>query len=76
MMDVGSGGGYYTNKSPKMLLHELCQKQKYGKPRYVNRKADDGKSTCKVSPLDILCHHDGQHAAIAVCKPLAQSGQH
>lgn len=34
LMDVGSGAGYYAAKSPKLLLHEWCLKEKLPKPRY------------------------------------------
>jgi hypothetical protein len=34
MFDVGSAGGYYTEKSPKLMLHEWCTQQKRPKPKY------------------------------------------
>jgi hypothetical protein len=34
MFDVGSSGGYYTEKSPKLMLHEWCTQQKRPKPKY------------------------------------------
>jgi hypothetical protein len=34
MMDVGSRGGYYSEKSPKLLLYEWCQRQKRPRPKF------------------------------------------
>ncbi|QDZ20021.1 DExH-box ATP-dependent RNA helicase [Chloropicon primus] len=48
-MDVGSRGGYYTQKTPKMFLHEWCQKQKRPIPKYHPKQQGEGdKWTCKV----------------------------
>lgn len=33
-MDVGSRGGYYSEKSPKLLLYEWCQRQKRPRPKF------------------------------------------
>ena len=42
MMDVGSRGGYFTEKSPKMLLLEWCQSNSRGKPRYRAKAVGGG----------------------------------
>eukprot|EP00883_Tetradesmus_obliquus_P006330 jgi/Sobl393_1/16814/SZX72388.1 len=34
MFDVGSRGGFYTEKSPKLLLHEWCMQQKRPRPKF------------------------------------------
>jgi hypothetical protein len=34
MFDVGSRGGFYTEKSPKLLLHEWCAQQKRPRPKF------------------------------------------
>ena len=34
MMDVNSQGGYYSEKSPKLLLHEYCIANKRPRPKY------------------------------------------
>lgn len=47
LMEVGSKGGYYSGKSPKLLLHELCLKEKV-KPRYKAVEAGPGLWRCKV----------------------------
>lgn len=47
MMDVGSRSGYYSAKSPKLLLHELCLKEKV-KPRYKAIPTEGGLWRCKV----------------------------
>ena len=41
-MDVGSRGGYFTEKSPKMLLLEWCQSNSRGKPRYRAKAVGGG----------------------------------
>lgn len=48
MMDVGARGGYFDEKSPKLLLHEWCTRNKRPKPRYVAQKAPGGQHGCKV----------------------------
>eukprot|EP00884_Botryococcus_braunii_P007206 jgi/Botrbrau1/16487/Bobra.0142s0081.1 len=48
MMDVGAKAGYYTEKSPKMMLQEWCTQQKRARPRYVLQKLDGGVFGCKV----------------------------
>ena len=50
MMEVGSKAGYYTSKSPKMILHEWCNRDKRVKPRYKAIAMDDGTFRCKVTP--------------------------
>ena len=49
-MDVNARAGFYTEKSPKMLLHEWCIAQKRPTPRYRVTPADDagGVMRCKV----------------------------
>lgn len=34
MFDVGSRGGFYTEKAPRLMLHEWCTQQKRPKPKY------------------------------------------
>lgn len=49
MMDVGAKAGYYTEKSPKMMLLEWCQQQKRPTPRYRTTAAEgDSAGKCKV----------------------------
>ena len=49
MMDVGAKAGYYTEKSPKMMLLEWCQQQKRSTPRYRSTAADGAVAAkCKV----------------------------
>lgn len=43
MFDVGSAGGYYTEKSPKLMLHEWCTQQKRPKPKYKAVRIDPDK---------------------------------
>jgi hypothetical protein len=43
MFDVGSAGGYYTEKSPKLMLHEWCTQQKRPKPKYKAVAVDPEK---------------------------------
>ena len=58
MMDVGSRAGYYSAKSPKLLLHELCQKEKV-KPRYKATEAGNGMWKCKVGAARRLGRRNG-----------------
>jgi hypothetical protein len=52
MMEVGSRAGYYTSKSPKMILHEWCNRANLPKPRYKAIPMEDGCFRCKVlAPL-------------------------
>ena len=48
MMEVGSRAGYYTSKSPKMILHEWCNRANRPKPRYKPIAMEDGQFRCKV----------------------------
>ncbi|KAG2486676.1 hypothetical protein HYH03_014607 [Edaphochlamys debaryana] len=48
VMTLNSRAGYYTSKSPSMLLHEWVQKEKRPKARIVPRQVEGGKWTCKV----------------------------
>lgn len=47
-LQPGSKGGYFTEKSPKMLLLEWCQQQKRQKPRYKVMAAGAIGLRCKV----------------------------
>jgi dsRNA-specific ribonuclease len=47
-MEVGSSAGYYTSKSPQMILHEWCRRQNRPKPRYKVLPGEDGQFRCKV----------------------------
>jgi hypothetical protein len=47
-MDVGVRGGYFDEKSPKLLLAEWCQRAKRPHPRYVPQQAGGGAWGCKV----------------------------
>ena len=49
MMEVGSRAGYYTSKSPKMILHEWCNRANRPKPRYKAIATEDGRFRCKVA---------------------------
>jgi dsRNA-specific ribonuclease len=63
MMEVGSSAGYYTSKSPQMILHEWCRRQNRPKPRYKVLPGEDGQFRCKVRACGvtdnfiILIHH-------------------
>ena len=48
MMEVGSRAGYYTSKSPKMILHEWCNRANRPNPRYKAIATEDGRFRCKV----------------------------
>ncbi len=54
-MEVGSRAGYYTSKSPKMILHEWCNRANRPKPRYKAIITEDGRFRCKVSDLFPRC---------------------
>ena len=54
-MQPGSKGGYYTEKSPKMLLLEWCQQQNRQKPRYKVMAAGAKGLRCKVRPTQLAC---------------------
>ena len=47
-MQPGSKGGYYTDKSPMLLLMEWCQQQKRVKPRYKDLPIAAGLHKCRV----------------------------
>ena len=75
-MDVNARAGFYTEKSPKMLLHEWCIAQKRPTPRYRVTPADDGGGAmrCKVAQfcLVTLCSNlqfplDGRNATTDWC---------
>ena len=46
-MDVGAKAGFYTEKSPKMLLHEWCVQKKRPTPRYRITGAEEGEQITK-----------------------------
>jgi ATP-dependent RNA helicase DHX57 len=49
IMDLNSKAGYYTSKSPKMLLHEWCLKEKLPRPKYKTISVDGGsKFKCRI----------------------------
>lgn len=48
LMDIGSRAGYYEAKSPKLLLHEWCLREKAPRPRYRASQAEGGLWKCKV----------------------------
>lgn len=48
-MEIGSKAGYYSSKSPKMILHEWCARDKRLKPRYKAIAMDGGRFRCKVT---------------------------
>ena len=48
LMDVGSKAGFYEAKSPKLLLHEWCLREKAPRPRYRPSEAEGGLWKCKV----------------------------
>ncbi len=60
-MQPGSKGGYYTEKSPKMLLLEWCQQQKRPKPRYKVLAAAADTMRCKVSLFNRHVHKSIVH---------------
>ena len=55
IMDIGSAGGYYDFKSPKLILHEWLLKEKAPRARYKTLPGPSGASSwlCKV----VLPHH-------------------
>ncbi len=60
-MQPGNKGGYYTEKSPKMLLLEWCQQQKRPKPRYKVLAAAANTMRCKVSLYTRRVHKSNVH---------------
>ena len=49
LMEVGSSTGYYSGKSPKMLLHEWCLKEKIPRPKYKPISGEsEGSWRCRV----------------------------
>lgn len=49
VMDLNSKAGYYASKSPKMLLHEWCLKEKLPRPKYKTISMDGGsKFKCRI----------------------------
>ena len=54
-MDIGSRGGAWTKKSPKLLLVEWTQSHRQPKPRYKSIQADNFKFSCKASTCKKMC---------------------
>lgn len=54
-LQPGSKGGYFTEKSPKMLLLEWCQQEKRQKPRYKVMAAGAAGMKCKVRGRRAAC---------------------
>ena len=48
VMDIGSRGGGWTKKSPKLLLLEWTQSHEQPKPRFKTLPAENSKFRCKV----------------------------
>ena len=46
-MDVGAKAGFYTEKSPKTLLHEWCMQKKRPTPRYRITAVEEGEQITK-----------------------------
>jgi hypothetical protein len=65
-MDVGAGGGYYTQKTPKLLLHEWCLRAKRPKPRYKALPEADGTFRCRASRRAMLVPLHERKCAIVV----------
>eukprot|EP00775_Hariotina_reticulata_P004412 gene4412-4665_t len=76
MFDVGSSGGFYTEKSPKLMLLEWCARQKRPKPKYkaVAQEPDRGAAGFRArvvlpdpkhpgSDKDVVVWLEGCHAA-------------
>jgi len=64
VMDVGAKAGYYTEKSPKMMLLEWCQQQKRPTPRYRTTAAEgDSAGKCKVYATQICSCDLKRHCA-------------
>ena len=55
-MDVGAKAGFYTEKSPKMLLHEWCMQKKRPTPRYRITEAGEGEEITKAKVHRQMAH--------------------
>ena len=64
-LQPGSKGGYYTEKSPRMLLLEWCNQQKRPKPRYKVMAAAADTMRCKVRLA--CCLTPEQHVQASSC---------
>ena len=53
-MDVGAKAGFYTEKSPKMLLQEWCIQKKRPTPRYRIIAGDEGEQITKAKVSTML----------------------
>lgn len=53
-MDVGAKAGFYTEKSPKMLLQEWCIQKKRPSPRYRITAGDEGEQITKAKVSSAL----------------------
>lgn len=56
-MDIGSRGGAWTKKSPKLLLLEWTQSRKQPKPRFKTLPTDASTFRCKVCLADLSLKH-------------------
>ncbi|PRW33164.1 P-loop containing nucleoside triphosphate hydrolase isoform A [Chlorella sorokiniana] len=70
LMDIGSKAGFYEAKSPKLLLHEWCLREKVPRPRYRPSATEGGLWKCKVvlphpkkQELDVVVFLDDAQAA-------------
>eukprot|EP00208_Stichococcus_sp_RCC1054_P007321 CAMPEP_0206144812 /NCGR_PEP_ID=MMETSP1473-20131121/25453_1 /ASSEMBLY_ACC=CAM_ASM_001109 /TAXON_ID=1461547 /ORGANISM="Stichococcus sp, Strain RCC1054" /LENGTH=226 /DNA_ID=CAMNT_0053540783 /DNA_START=230 /DNA_END=907 /DNA_ORIENTATION=+ len=70
MMEVNSKAGFYTSKSPQMILHEWCRRQNRPKPRYKTLPTEDGRFRCRVvlpdknhTDRDEIVFLEAEHAA-------------
>ena len=84
VLQPGSKAGFYTQKSPKMLLLEWTQQQKRLKPRYKTLRTDEGSFRCKVRAEQASKHTGGHimpgrpglqhlHGSLAQCRPPGRS---
>ena len=66
-MDVGAKAGFYTEKSPKMLLQEWCIQKKRPTPRYRVTANDEGEqiTKAKVCSADLSLHAEQQVTVLA-----------
>ena len=77
-MDVGAKAGFYTEKSPKMLLQEWCMQKKRPTPRYKITAGDEREqitkakvSSCFSLYLKLACHIASRTAVCADAELLA-----
>ena len=77
-MDVGAKAGFYTEKSPKMLLQEWCIQKKRPTPRYKITAGDGEEQITKAKVSSVLqtllglaCHSASRTAVYAYVELLA-----